>query len=203
MIDEAAGRKILVVGGGAAGMMAAIIAARAGGRVVVVERMQRVGRKLLATGNGRCNLTNLHAEDARHYHGSDPAFVQPVLSDFGVSQTINFFENLGILTRVESDGKVFPRCDQASSVLDVLRFEMEALGVEMVCDVRIQRVEGRSGNFRCLTTDGRELKRRAGDHCRRGRLVAKPRVERRGVQDCGRAWASNCDAVSGAGTGSN
>ena len=118
--------KIIIIGGGASGLAAALAAAKeCGGRcVTVLERLDRVGKKLLATGNGRCNLTNLGA-DASHYHGAAPEFVKPALERFGVQRTLDYFRALGLLTVAEADGKVYPLSDQASSVLDVLRFAVE------------------------------------------------------------------------------
>ena len=117
--------KVLIIGGGASGMMAALSAAEDGSnRVILLERQGRVGRKLLATGNGRCNLTNLGA-DASRYHGAAPEFVKPALERFGVQRTLDYFRALGLLTVAEADGKVYPLSDQASSVLDVLRFAVE------------------------------------------------------------------------------
>ena len=100
--------KVLIIGGGASGMMAALSAAEDGSnRVMLLERQGRVGRKLLATGNGRCNLTNLGA-DASRYHGAAPEFVKPALERFGVQRTLDYFRALGLLTVAEADGKVYP-----------------------------------------------------------------------------------------------
>ena len=86
--------KVLVIGGGASGMMAALTASEdPHNQVILLERQNRVGRKLLATGNGRCNLTNLHA-DPSHYHGAYPEFVRPALEKFSVNDTLTFFRNL-------------------------------------------------------------------------------------------------------------
>jgi len=137
-------QSICVIGGGPAGMMAAIAAARAGARVRLFDRMHRVGKKLLVTGNARCNLTNLACGPV-HYHGGDPDFVRQALLKLGPAQTRAFFEELGIPTKVEDGGKVFPLCDQASAVLDVLRHEMQRLGVEEICDTRIRAIEKRGG----------------------------------------------------------
>jgi hypothetical protein len=127
-------------------MMAAIAAARAGARVRLFDRMHRVGKKLLVTGNARCNLTNETCGPV-HYHGDDPGFVRQALLKLGPAQTRAFFEELGILTKVEDGGKVFPLCDQASAVLDVLRHEMQRLGVEEICDTRIRAIEKRGGSL--------------------------------------------------------
>ncbi|MBP2638759.1 MAG: flavoprotein, partial [Firmicutes bacterium] len=114
-------KRVLVIGGGAAGMLAAITAAKLGATVTILERNPRVGKKLLTTGNGRCNFTNIHAE-SKHYQGSNPNFAYIPLQNFSIQQTIEFFEELGIAHKVEEAGKVFPMSDQASSVLDVLRY---------------------------------------------------------------------------------
>ncbi|MBN2242443.1 MAG: NAD(P)/FAD-dependent oxidoreductase [Acidobacteria bacterium] len=144
---------IVVVGGGAAGMTAAIAAARRGADVTVVERMARIGKKLLATGNGRCNLTNTN-RGIEKYHGANPEFVLGAFGQFHVGETLSFFEELGVEPVVESDGCVYPASGQASSVLDVLRYEMEHLGVAVLCDTPIRRIEkGRKG-FGCMSADG-------------------------------------------------
>ena len=112
--------KVIILGGGASGLMAALSAARdARNTVTILERQSRVGRKLLATGNGRCNLTNLQLSPAR-YHGQNPAFAQAALTRFGVQDTLEFFRGLGLLTVAEDSGRVYPLSDQANSVLDVL-----------------------------------------------------------------------------------
>lgn len=152
----AQGRKVIIIGGGAAGMTAAITAARNGAKVLVLERMSRVGKKILATGNGRCNLTNLNP-DLCHYHGSSPEFALGVLQQFDTEKTLVFFRELGVLTRTEDGGKVFPITDQASSVLDALRYALEELGAEVVCDTNVQRIERRKTALHCICTDGREF----------------------------------------------
>lgn len=131
---------VAIIGGGASGMMAAVAAARGGARVVILERQDRVGRKLLVTGNGRCNLCNLRCATV-NYHGRDPGFAAPALAKFGPSAALEFFESLGVLCREEDNGKVFPLVGQASAVLDALRLEVERLGVTVqtgftACTVR-------------------------------------------------------------------
>ncbi|MCE5228507.1 NAD(P)/FAD-dependent oxidoreductase [bacterium] len=146
--------RLIVIGGGASGLMAAVAAARRGARVTVLERMQRVGKKVLATGNGRCNLTNLRLGE-EHYHGGGARFAMGIINQFGVAETMTFFEQLGLLMRAEEDGKVFPSTDQASAVLDLLRDELERLGVETVCEAAVQRVEKQGSTFNCVTADNR------------------------------------------------
>lgn len=147
-------KQIVVIGGGASGLMASIMAARGGARVIVLERMQRVGKKLLATGNGRCNLANRRPETGR-YHGLRPEFVEGIFGQFGLDKTLEFFESLGIDIQEEEEGKLFPVCQQASSVLDVLRYEMAHWGVTEICEAIVQSVQHKPGGFRCLCSDGR------------------------------------------------
>ena len=113
---------VLIIGGGASGMMAALTAAKQGHSVTLLERQARVGRKLLATGNGRCNLTNRHVSPT-HYHGGD--FAAPAFSAFTVEDTLDFFAGLGLVTLTEDSGRVYPFSNMAGSVLDVLRFALE------------------------------------------------------------------------------
>lgn len=146
--------KVLIIGGGASGMMAALSAAEDGSnRVMLLERQGRVGRKLLATGNGRCNLTNLGA-DASHYHGAAPEFVKPALERFGVQRTLDYFRALGLLTVAEADGKVYPLSDQASSVLDVLRFAVELRGVTVVPSCDVIEVKKKARGYEAVSATG-------------------------------------------------
>ncbi|HEX7503266.1 MAG TPA: FAD-dependent oxidoreductase, partial [Acidobacteriota bacterium] len=114
-------RRVTVVGGGSSGMMAAISAARRGAKVTLLERKDRVGKKLLATGNGRCNLTNSDLSLSR-FHGGDRAFIASVLTRFPAASAVDFFEELGISCITEEGGRIYPHSGQASSVLDVLRW---------------------------------------------------------------------------------
>ena len=132
-------KHVIVVGGGASGMMAAIAARRQGADVTILERNPRVGKKILATGNGRCNFTNVNA-DIHCFHGSNPKFAYSALSRFSPRETIDFFENLGIAHKVEDAGKVFPMSDQASSILDVLLYELNEIGVSIVCNAYVKEI---------------------------------------------------------------
>lgn len=123
---------IAVVGGGAAGLMAAITAGRAGASVALIERGERVGRKLLATGNGRCNLTNLNLSLSR-YHGAYPRFAAAALTSFDTERTLSFFRSIGLVTREGEEGKIYPYSLQASSVLDLLRLEAGRRGAAELC----------------------------------------------------------------------
>ena len=135
--------RVLIIGAGASGMMAALTAARAGNEVTLFERQARVGRKLAATGNGRCNITNTAAGVA-HYHGADPDFVAPALEAVPVADTLAFFRGIGLLTREEYGGRVYPLSNSANSVTDTLRFALDAEGVRLVSGDRVRALT-RSG----------------------------------------------------------
>ena len=142
-------RRILVIGGGASGLAAAIAAAEQGASVTVLERLPRVGRKILLTGNGRCNLGNEHLE-ARHFHGTYPhAFA--IMQRF---DTKRFFREMGLYTRTDAEGRMYPASGTAASVLDALRFRAEQLGVQMLCDRQVTglRQAGRKWHVFCGDT---------------------------------------------------
>ena len=121
--------KVLILGGGASGLMAALSAAQdERNTVTVLERQSRVGRKLLATGNGRCNLTNYHVSPD-HYHGEDSSFGAHALRAFDTGTTLQYFASLGLLTVSEDSGRVYPMSNMAGSVLDVLRYALERPGI--------------------------------------------------------------------------
>ena len=139
-------RKVLIIGGGASGLMAAIMAAREGAEVTILEHMDRVGKKILSTGNGRCNLTNLSLKP-EHYRSSQKLFPMKVLDRFSVWDTLSFFDGIGIITR-NRNGYIYPNSDQAASVLDALRFETEHLGIKTVLSCQIRSAKKtKNGRF--------------------------------------------------------
>ena len=141
--------KVCIIGGGASGMMAALTAAEQGHSVLLLERQARVGRKLLATGNGRCNLTNYNASPA-HYHGGED-FCDYALSHFDVAQTLQFFAALGLLTVSEDSGRVYPMSNMAGSVLDVLRYALEHPNIELLTGQTVTAVKKSGGGFSVKT----------------------------------------------------
>lgn len=147
---------VLVIGGGASGMAAALTAADAGHRVLLAERQSRVGRKLLATGNGRCNLSNLHASPA-HYHGAAADFCRPALERFPAEETLGWFERLGLLTAAEPSGRIYPASNMAGSVLDVLRYALERPEIELRTGCVITQLRHRGGAFTARTESGETL----------------------------------------------
>ena len=136
-----------IIGAGASGMAAALAAAENPNvQVLLLERQARVGRKLQATGNGRCNLTNLHALDGG-YHGQSPAFAQPALAAFDPQATLAWFRSLGLYTVAEPSGKVYPYSDQANSVVDVLRFALEKPNITLYAGFEVQKVRREPEGF--------------------------------------------------------
>ena len=151
---------VIVVGGGASGMAAAITAAGilGPGKVLLLERGARAGRKLLAAGNGRCNLSNRFADVSR-YHGADPGFVGPAFQRFPVEENLKFFERLGLLAVEEEEGKLYPMSLQAAAVLDVLRLALEEGGVNLLTGIDVLSVRpGKEGfSLLCKTEEGERL----------------------------------------------
>lgn len=144
---------VIVIGGGASGIMAAISSRRHGAQVTLLEQNPRIGKKILVTGNGRCNFTNINT-DITYYNGSNPKFAYSALSKFNITDTIDFFESLGIAHKVEENGKVFPRSDQASSILDVLRYELDQIGVTTICDAYVTDIIKNNNAFTIQTKSG-------------------------------------------------
>ena len=146
--------QVVIIGGGASGLMAALTAAEnPENRVILLERQQRIGRKLLATGNGRCNLTNTGAAPA-NYHGEQAAFAVPALEKFTPWDTLDFFHGLGLLTVEEYGGRVYPLSNAANSVLDVLRFALEKAGVELRCACSARQIWRQGTGYAVLTDAG-------------------------------------------------
>lgn len=145
MAVREASADIIVVGCGASGLMAAIQSARAGRRVLVLDHHQTPAKKLLATGNGRCNFTN-KMQGSECYRCGDPAFVLPVLEQFSAEDAIAFFEELGVLT-TERQGYCYPRSKQASAVRDALLAEAKRLRVTILNEVGIRGITKENGRF--------------------------------------------------------
>ena len=136
-----------IIGGGASGMAAAIAASKVPGvQVNIFERQARVGKKLLATGNGRCNLTNLRAFDSG-YHGNDADFAKNALAFMPPAATIEWFRSLGLYTVFEDSGRVYPYSDQANSVVDVLRLALDKPNVTLHTGFEVQKLRQTQTGF--------------------------------------------------------
>lgn len=133
--------KVLIIGGGAAGMMAAAFAAKNGNRVEVFEKNEKLGKKLFITGKGRCNITNAaDLEDFFSAVTSNPKFLYSAFYSFTNEQVISFFEELGVKTKVERGGRVFPVSDHSSDVIQALKNEMERLGVKINLNAEVKEL---------------------------------------------------------------
>lgn len=144
-------KTIGIVGGGASGMIAAITAARNGAKVTLFEKKDRVGKKLLVTGNGRCNFTNLSMDCSKYYTDNDE-FLTSILNEFNEEDLIRFFTGLGLLIK-EKNGYIYPACEQAATVLDLLRFELSSLGVDVLTDSNVINVKTANKGFEVETED--------------------------------------------------
>lgn len=144
-------KKIMVIGGGASGLMAAISAARQGAKVTLLEKNKQTGKKLLVTGNGRCNFTNRNQE-LSNYRSRDPERIEPVLREFSMEKTLEFFEELGIAVR-DRNGYFYPNSGQAASIAEVLRLEAQRLQVKMACNTEVLSVEKEKEQF-LVRTEG-------------------------------------------------
>mgnify|MGYP003303138470 CR=1 FL=1 len=143
-----------IIGAGASGMAAALAAAEnPDAQVILIERQARVGRKLAATGNGRCNLSNLHAA-SRGYHGEEAAFADTAIAAFGPEETRSWFGALGLFTVAEDSGKVYPYSDQANSVVDVLRFALEKPNIRLETGFEVEKVKKTECGFRVEGAEG-------------------------------------------------
>lgn len=141
--------EVIVIGAGASGLVAAIGAARQGSKVLIIEQKEKVGKKILATGNGKCNYTNLH-QSPDCYRSDDSSFPMKVLSSFNIEQTLQFFEELGIYPK-NRNGYVYPHSEQGASVVQVLVMECERLGIDIHCEEKVKDIkESPKGNMNFL-----------------------------------------------------
>ena len=146
--------KVAVIGGGAAGIMAAIEAAKKGAKVTLLEATGRVGNKILLTGNGKCNFSNLFMDESCYY-AKDRTFVNQVFEHFSPSKSVRYFEELGMLSK-DKDGYLYPLGEQASIVLDVLRMELKRQNVTVLTDAKVVRIV-KENDFFITCEDGREF----------------------------------------------
>ena len=153
-------KNIVIVGGGASGISAALSAARRAPkdtRITLLEGLDRVGKKILATGNGRCNLTNEEITP-EHYHSGRPELLAPLLAEMPPQRTLEFFRSLGLYCSAEEMGRVYPNARQASAVLDTLTLALEGAGIQTVCSAKIKHIARKGGAFLLTAQDGRTVR---------------------------------------------
>lgn len=156
--------KVLIIGGGAAGMLAAVTAARCGHQVSLYEKNEKLGKKLFITGKGRCNLTNACDMDTLFSSVvTNPRFLYSSFYGFTNQDTIDFFEGIGLKTKVERGNRVFPDSDHSSDVIRCLEQEMARVKVEVHLKTAVSRVAEKDGIFSYLVLEGGE--KVPGDAC--------------------------------------
>ncbi|PKK97090.1 MAG: aminoacetone oxidase family FAD-binding enzyme [Tenericutes bacterium HGW-Tenericutes-3] len=144
--------KIGIIGGGASGIFAGIVASRNNTDVTIFEKNNRIGKKILATGNGRCNYTNINASENAYNH---PSFTKDVLMQFSAQKTIEFFKELGIEPKIEDFGKAYPLSEQASSIVDVFLYELERLNIDVKTDAYVKEITKKGNQFVITLADGK------------------------------------------------
>lgn len=149
-------------------MMAAIFAAKSGAQVALLEKNDVVGRKILATGNGRCNITNQDIDISR-YHGADTYFAAPILAAFDQFETMVFFETLGVQLKEEDRGRMFPMTDQAKTVVDALKKELRKLEVNILTRFTVKKVFSYSQEYK--NTLGWEITSETGQKITADKLI--------------------------------
>jgi predicted Rossmann fold flavoprotein len=145
--------KIIVIGGGASGLTASIIAKNMGQDIAILEGSDRIGKKILSTGNGRCNISNTNITDNR-YHSRNTGFMKYVLENFSVQKTVEFFNSLGLPITTLEEGKMFPLSLQASSVLDILMLSINEKKIPIYLNSKIREIKLNKNKFQLYATDG-------------------------------------------------
>lgn len=143
-------KQVIVIGGGASGLMAAVTAAYGGAFVTILEGMEKPGKKILVTGNGRCNLTNTEQTRKDRYRGSDPDFIESVLAQFPVRKTMEYFEQLGLLLQIRN-GYVYPYVNQSSAVQELLLLEAARLQVKVKCREKVKKLKKTKNGWEVVT----------------------------------------------------
>lgn len=146
---------IAIIGGGAAGLMAALYAARAGGDVTVYEHNSGVGKKILASGNGRCNIVNTTAS-ADDYAGSDPAFVTYALKQLSFPYFEKFCHSIGLLLDIKEDGRCYPLSNEAKSVLLAFKSAVGEAGAKILTEHHVTAISRKNGRFIVETAQGKK-----------------------------------------------
>lgn len=154
-------RTVVVIGGGASGLASSIAAAKKGARVILLEQKELVGKKILSTGNGRCNLTNL-AMGSQYYRGGKQEVVEKVLHTFGTDDTLEFFRELGILTKKRGT-YLYPKNDQASSVREALALGASRFQVEIHLQTKVEKISSSKGKFQVFALENGEKRTFIGD----------------------------------------
>jgi len=144
---------MIIIGAGAAGLCAAITAARAGQTVTLLEQNSKIAKKILVSGNGKCNIDNKYISTKR-FHGQNPDFIEEVLKEYDFEVVEKFFTSIGLELIEGKEGKMFPMSLQASSVVELLEYEAKSAGVEILCDCTVTGIDKNTDIFTVKTTQG-------------------------------------------------
>jgi predicted Rossmann fold flavoprotein len=144
---------MIIIGAGAAGLCAAITVARAGQKVTLLEQNSKIGKKILVSGNGKCNIDNRYI-NLKRFHSQNPEFVENVLAGYGFNVVKKFFTSIGLELIEGKEGKIFPMSLQASSVVELLEYEAKRVGVEIMCDCAVKSIDKGEGTFTLETSHG-------------------------------------------------
>jgi predicted Rossmann fold flavoprotein len=147
---------MIIMGAGAGGLMGAIVQARKGKSVLLLEQNTKVGKKILVSGNGKCNITNKNISPQRFY-SNNPLFVDEVLQGYDFKKVEAFFDSIGLALVEGKEGKMFPLSLQASTVVELLLYEAQKWGVEILCDCKVESIKKAENTFRVQTSQGMKI----------------------------------------------
>ncbi len=147
---------VIIIGAGASGLVSAIVASRRGKKVLLLEKNAKVGKKLLATGNGRCNIAN-QKPTLNRFYSQNPSFIEQSVEGYNFQTIKQFFKSIGLELIEAKEGKVFPLSLQASSVVELLEYECEQQGVEIRCNVEVQQIYKENNVYTLQHTQGKSI----------------------------------------------
>lgn len=145
---------ITIIGGGAAGLMCACVVSQKykDKKILIIDKENRVGKKILVSGNGRCNLSNINAK-RENYHGNDTSIIDTLFSKYNPQYVLDYFKSLGLITKEESDGRIYPRSKLATSVLNILRNDEHGNSVEEITETIVHDIKVVEDRFEVITKD--------------------------------------------------
>jgi len=144
---------MIIIGAGAAGLCAAIVSARAGKAVTLLEQNNKIGKKILVSGNGKCNIDNKYISTNR-FHSQNPKFIEEVLESYNFKMVEKFFTSIGLELVEGKEGKMFPMSLQSSTVVELLEYEAKRVGVQIICDCAVTGITKEVNAFTVETTQG-------------------------------------------------
>ena len=146
-------KHMIIIGAGASGLIAAIMNARAGLRVTLLEQNSKIGKKILVSGNGKCNIDNKYI-DLKRFHSQNPQFIEDVLENYDFKVVEKFFTSIGLELVEGKEGKMFPMSLQSSSVVELLEYEALRVGVKICCDSKVTSINKEKDIFTIETSQG-------------------------------------------------